>query len=364
MKKITGIVIFSIFIAAGTIYAQNQTIYARGGESIVNWNEIMSEYERQDYEGPPFWFACISAPHNAKASSTLSPQGKYNYNANNLNDNDPRTAWVEGKSDYGLGEYFSVQGAMFQGEDTNIYIYNGYQQSVSSWKNNSRVKKLRVYVDNRPICYVELKDIMGGQYFNLSIESGETMGKFGDWEFQAPWVKFEIVEVYKGDKWNDVAISEIHTRGCCFNSNTNILNFNEPISIGKLEKGQEVSSLDIETGEIKVTNVILSAKQIHHTLLRVSTEYHTVELTPSHPLFIKGYGLMSLDVLKRDYNFANYEEMLGKIEILVWNKEKGKSEYQQLIKINKIKGDFETHTILKLERGKTYIANGFVTSIY
>ncbi|MDB9931120.1 hypothetical protein OAD28_00180 [Flavobacteriales bacterium] len=351
MKKTISIILLSSFTIGNAIYAQNQTIYANGGETNVNWDVIMSEYESPDYDGAPFWYSCINAPDNVKASSTLSPQGKHSYSANNINDYDPRTAWVEGKSDYGIGEYLSLKGDMFGG--TNIYIFNGYQSSYSSWKNNSRVKKFRVYVDNRPICYLELKDKMGGQYFDLS-----------DYDLYGQWIRFEIVEVYKGDKWNDVAISEIHTRGCCFNSNTNILNLNEPLTIKKLQKGDEISSVDITTGEIRVTQVIQSAKQIHHTLLKVSTEDHTVELTPSHPLFIKEYGLISLYALKRDSNFSSYQEMLGKVEILVWNSEKQKTEYQKLTKVDKITGDFETHTILKLEKGKTYIANGFVTSVY
>lgn len=56
--------------------------------------------------------------------------------------------------------------------------------------------------------------------------------------------------------------------------------------------------------------------------------------------------------------------MIGKVEILVWNSEKEKSEFQKLLKIEKIEAEYETHTILKLEKGTTYIANGFVTSVY
>lgn len=345
MKKKLSILIFSI---SNIVYGQYRTIYSSGGETNVNWNEIMSEYDHPGYDGPPFWYECINAPDNAKASSTLSSQGKYNYSSKNIIDYDPRTAWVEGKSDYGIEENLSVQGDMFDG--TNIYIYNGYQRSYTSWKNNSRVKKFKVYANNRPFCYLELKDKMGGQRFDLS-----------DYDLYGKWIKFEIVEVYKGDKWSDVAISEIHTRGCCFNSNTDILNFNKSVNINKIQKGDEISNLDIETNEIKVSKVINSAKQIHHSLLKVSTENHTVELTPSHPLYIKDYGLTSLYHLKRNDKLSNYKEMIGKVEILVWNSEKEKSEYQKLTQIEKIEGEFETHTILKLENGTTYIANGFVT---
>lgn len=346
MKKITGIIMLSIFTISGTLYSQIETIYAKGGDSIVNWKDTIDLYYSN---AAPIWYCCTSAPYEVKASSSLRPQGKYNYDPKNINDYDPRTAWIEGKSDYGIGESFSVS----SGIGLRVYIFNGYQHSYSSWKNNSRVKKLRVYSDGDTLCYLELKDVMGGQYFNLP----------NNYDYPT-WLKFEIVEVYKGDKWSDVAISEMHSKSCCFTSNTNILNLNHPLKIDELQNGNEISSFDIATGEIKATKVIQSVKQIHHTILKVSTEDHTVELTPTHPLFIKDYDLISLFDLKRKYKFNNYQEMLNKVEILVWNNEEQKSEYQKLIKIDEINGEFETYSILELEKGKTYIANGFITSVY
>ena len=328
--------------------AQIPTIYAKGGESRVNWDEIMSEYEDPNYDGPPFWGTCIDAPSYVKASSTLSPQGKYNYSVDNLTDYDPRTPWVEGKEDYGIGEYIDLE--LPYGSD-NIKILNGYQRSYSSWKNNSRVKTIKVYAYKKAICYVELEDKMGGQYFDLPEN-----------DFQR--IRFVIVDVYKGDKWKDVAISEILQTACCFNSNTTILNIKNNLSINQINNGDEIAYLDLKTDKINVSKVVYTAKQIHHTLLKISTKDHNVELTPSHPLYIKGYGQTSLYALKRKNNWSNYQDMLNQIEILVWNNDKQKSEYQKLIGIEKINGEFETHTILKLEKGKNYIANGFVTVVY
>ena len=87
MKKKLSILIFSI---SNIVYGQYRTIYSSGGETNVNWNEIMSEYDHPGYDGPPFWYECINAPDNAKASSTLSSQGKYNYSSKNIIDYDPR----------------------------------------------------------------------------------------------------------------------------------------------------------------------------------------------------------------------------------------------------------------------------------
>jgi len=97
-------ILFSLFILSSIfnlITAQIPTIYASDGESKVNCDEIMNE------DGPPFWEVCIEAPSDARTSSTLNPQGKYNYNADNLHDYDPRTPWVEEKDDYGRGEYIA-----------------------------------------------------------------------------------------------------------------------------------------------------------------------------------------------------------------------------------------------------------------
>ena len=64
-----------------------------------------------------------------KASSTLKGQGSKNYSIKNLIDDNPMTAWVEGVTGYGIGEWFEIKGK------ANI-IYNGYQSSPTNWKNN------------------------------------------------------------------------------------------------------------------------------------------------------------------------------------------------------------------------------------
>ena len=92
---------------------------------------------------------------------------------------------------------------------------------------------------------------MGYQSFNLNDDDYQTY-------------RFEIIEVYKGDKWKDVAISEIANRGCCFNNNTIILNNSKNILISDIKKGNEISTLDLENDAIKNSSIVKTAKQIHH----------------------------------------------------------------------------------------------------
>ena len=143
------------------------------------------------------------------ASSTLSSNGNYNYDVNNMTDGDPRTAWVEGKSGYGIGESFEC---IFEADHGNITILNGLQKSVNLWKYNSRVKTFKVYYDNVPICYLQLEDNMIWQHFDFDevfLDPNDTESKYGEYRECCTGVfRFEIVDIYPGEKWKDVCISE------------------------------------------------------------------------------------------------------------------------------------------------------------
>jgi hypothetical protein len=181
-------------------------IYAEGG---VDWSEW-----KEDLTDDTLWATAISNFFNTRSSSSLENQGSSSYEVSNLNDWDPTTCWVEGSSDYGIGEYFIIfpkddfdaglAGDIFF--DIPNRIYNGYQKSYYFWINNSRVKKFKIYLDNEAICYLILQDKMGGQFFDLPINSVHPLHQDFKWQE----IKFEIVEVYKGNKWSDVAITEIH----------------------------------------------------------------------------------------------------------------------------------------------------------
>jgi hypothetical protein len=137
-----------------------------------------------------------------EASSTLPDGGGYSYKMSNLGDDNPGTAWVEGKNDYGIGEYIEFKGYLFA---NGIGLLNGLQKNRNIYDANSRVKKLKVYVNGKENCIVELEDKMGVQTFQIpGYESGTSEEIF---------IKFEILEVYPGTKYKDTCISEIFTIG-------------------------------------------------------------------------------------------------------------------------------------------------------
>lgn len=86
---------------------------------------------------------------------------------------------------------------------TEICIVNGYMKNEKVWKNNNRVKTLAFYYNDKYIFDIELEDICSPQIisledYNIHADSGE----------EAVF-KYVIKEVYKGDKYDDTAITGI-----------------------------------------------------------------------------------------------------------------------------------------------------------
>ena len=110
----------------------------------------------------------------------------------------------------------------------SLLIVNGYAKDATAWKNNSRVKTLRLYVGDRHWCDLHLQDVIKPQIFdfpdNLHIypakqgriipEKGAFTIPLADEDnpgtpvFQTD-LHFEIVEVYRGDKFDDTCITGI-----------------------------------------------------------------------------------------------------------------------------------------------------------
>ena len=157
--------------------------------------------------------------HSSDGGGDIVSGDEY-YGVKKLTDGDPRTAWVEGVSGYGIGEGFEVSNSSFF--ESYLEVYNGYQKTPKTWKENSRVKKLKLYINNLPVCFIELEDVMGPQGFDFRDVFAELIDDeivfgypfFRDVsENESEPVFFEIIEVYKGTKYSDVCISEISAFG-------------------------------------------------------------------------------------------------------------------------------------------------------
>ena len=124
----------------------------------------------------------------------------------NAHDFDLRTAWIEGKPDYGIGEEISIEFELSANlKVTHIDIFNGYCKSEKVWKDNSRVKVFTLYVHDEILAYLNLSDTYKKQRFDIGSLGGDAEGELT--------LVLRIIEVYKGDKFMDTAVSEINFDG-------------------------------------------------------------------------------------------------------------------------------------------------------
>lgn len=143
--------------------------------------------------------------HLVDASSELANSGSLTYKASNAHDSNALTAWIEGKSDDGIGEWieytfnFDVipeyKGNL--GIDT-LLIANGYKKSRKLWKANSRIKTLRMSLDGEPMATIHLDDCFEIQKVDIP--------KIMFPRYTTRKVRFEILEIYRGDKYRDTAL--------------------------------------------------------------------------------------------------------------------------------------------------------------
>ncbi len=178
----------------------------------------------------------------AYASSTLSSKTPGRYAVCNLFDNNLATAWVEGATGNGAGEYIIIAKENgFNQNKINLTIKNGYQKSDYLYKANNRVKQLQVTVlliastdfvsetgtdyavkpIGQPVT-ITIADKKESQNFVIGIpqttgQQKQALRNFIKQETgeAAPeptfyyGLKIKILETYKGTKYDDTCISEI-----------------------------------------------------------------------------------------------------------------------------------------------------------
>lgn len=175
---------------------------------------------------------CAIGAKSVSASVTLADQGRNNYDAINLLDQNQKTIWAATFS----GSPITLTLIPYYESVVGVYIRNGYQRDQKSLTNNSRAKRVKVYLNDKQhlAADVVLKDVnripkltynpeecdeMDGD--GLCNESSYEYIDFGDYAvFQMGKQKIkkiilEIVSVYPGDKWNDLCIADIVFLGGC-----------------------------------------------------------------------------------------------------------------------------------------------------
>jgi hypothetical protein len=218
-KKVLTIVFLCFFNQAFSQDLETIKSILINRESDIYESNIES-YKKSEFWG--IWTMPIGIPFS---TSELKQQGQINYSINNLNDYDLNTAWAPDKQNNGIGEKF---GFTFKFPENTEYggayqffgkinLFNGYCKSLNTWSRNSRIKRLKAYYNDKPFCIIELIDSWHFQYFDI--------GKFFRYKRENQHMNalyeikegdrltFEILDVYPGTKFHDVAISEFMAEG-------------------------------------------------------------------------------------------------------------------------------------------------------
>ena len=299
------------------------------------------------------WYCGDGGPVKITASSRLKSQGKNNYNEKNLHDLMYNTPWVEGVKGYGIGQWVEYTFKANNPRITEIHVVNGYVKSQAAWKNNSRVKRLKVYVNGQPLAILNLEDSRSDQTFEIEPLT-----------FKQQWtMRFEILEVYEGDKFDDTALSEIYFNGLdvhCLAPGTKITMADGTFkNIEDIELGDQVLSLD-KAGKSVAATVEETANVKHCNLVTYTfADGTTLTATTDHPLrTANGWASYAPE---KSANYKGFDN-INKIQV-------GDSfvttdgKMLKLVAISLSHEVSETYTIVRLSQGNTFIANGIITAV-
>ncbi len=205
-----------IYEENGEIKLETTTRYRGLSITPYNYNIEQGIYKMTFTDIEPDFDIVIGKPKlflGVKASSEMEDKNG-RYSIKNIIDERPETAWVEGKKDSGINEFITINMSDYIESDRieddyipgmykiqKIGIINGYAKDEKTYKENNRVKRLRLEFKNglteSKFLIYKLKDMMDMQYieFNKLILLDE--------------IEITILDVYKGSKWDDTCISEI-----------------------------------------------------------------------------------------------------------------------------------------------------------
>jgi hypothetical protein len=167
--------------------------------SFVEDDPVLSHF----YSSSCSWY-CGGQIDSVTASSALADR----YAAEKAHDFSIVTAWVEGVEGNGEGEYLRYSFPGTCPRITTVLIHNGYVKNWEVWYDNARVKRLLMYYNDEPYAILNLQDTMGLQSFDVGVLGYEDKDSAPAWS-----IKFEILEVYPGKKYEDTAITEIYFDG-------------------------------------------------------------------------------------------------------------------------------------------------------
>lgn len=305
--------------------------------------------------GPGCSWYCGGGPDTVTASSYLKNDEKISYSPVNVHDFHLFTAWVPDTTKGSIGEKVHFYFAPFSPRVNEIIIYNGYIKNTYLWKANARVAKFKLSINGRAIAILALKDLNNAQSFKIKpVQSTDSTKNL--------ILTLEIIEIYKGDIYKDVVVSEINFNGLdvhCFAAGTQIsMADSSTKSIEQIGIDDWVMTFDTVTNRL-VGNQVAKIIQARHTnLIKLKFSDREIITTDDHPFWTAGKSWASINPNKSN---ANYEQDTEVKQLVAGDKIFVASEncYTELIEVEKLEGEQMTFT-LELKNGNSFVANGLL----
>ncbi|MEL6594083.1 MAG: Hint domain-containing protein, partial [Bacteroidota bacterium] len=206
-------------------------------------------------------------------------------------------------------------------------------------------------VNGREKALLHLEDTRGKQKFQLG---EELQSKSGDLV-----LRFEIVDVYPGAKYQDTGFAELEFDGTgvlCLGAGTPILLADGGLkAIEEITPGDQVLSWDEGRQELRASMVERIGQQRHDNLVRLEWESGSLLITDDHPIFVvdKGWAVANPAGAFPYQGFERLAKLAPGDLLLLAD---GKSVPLQAI--TPINQSQLTYTITRLSHGNNFIANG------
>lgn len=308
------------------------------------------------------WYCGGDSIGISSSSHLPSHRSQYSYIANNAHDLSFATAWVEGVKGNGIGEYLEYRFDNTHPRVTQVIIHNGYVKSDKAWKDNGRVKKLKMILNGKPYAILALEDTKAAQRFKF-----EPLGRRKDGKDM--YIRFEIMEVFPGAKYEDVAITEIYFEGmdvhCLAGESLITMADHTTKRIDEIRPGEQILVFHPlkEQSESHTVQHLLTVQ--HSSITELYFENGTqLNITADHPLFSSEKGWSASEPEAADqYQHYQYIQVLEIGDLLsFWNDSTQQLETKLLKKIKKVENPVMTYTISGIPEGWGFFANGLLVA--
>ena len=355
--KLDGYVPYEYSVAEGKTWEKIVAEYKYGMyDRLEDAAKVMVDSIEMGYgpltQGPGCSWYCGGGPYKITASSYLESADSL-YVPDNAQDFNVLTPWVPAGNPIGAKLNFHFE--PFSPRVHTVQVYNGYLKNLDLWKKNARAKKLKLYINGKAKAILALDDVPGAQSFRIDPVRSETEGK-------DMVLTLEVLEVYKGSKYNDLAIAEVNFDGLdvhCFAAGTRILMADgSETNIEDLKPGDSIAGYDPETRQLKASMIDRLIITSHANLAQLRFSDRDITVTDDHPFWADGKGWVSINPEKSN---KNYEQEIPVAKLGAGDKLflSAENRYITLEGIEKVPGTKLTYTP-QLENGSNFIANGIL----